>query len=124
VGRAKQGLFVALAALVLLVAAVESHATPFKKPVTEQSVKRVIGVQQWNKAMRVARCETGATLRWYPHGTYIGMLGMYRGTYALGMRRAGIYKWPDTASRAEQIAIAVSAFPATRGWSGWGCGGA
>lgn len=90
---------------------------------TKGEVVRRIGPGQWEKALRVAQCETGGNWRHYPSGTYTGGLGMYRGTYAYGARVTG-YRWPGQASKAEQIAVAVAAFPITRGWSGWGCGGA
>ena len=87
-------------------------------------IKRRIGNAQWRKAERVAYCETGGNWQHYPHGTYIGGLGMYRGTYAYGARRTG-YRYPSQgATKGEQIAVAVASFPITRGWSGWGCGGA
>jgi hypothetical protein len=89
----------------------------------EWEIKRRVGVH-WNKALRVAVCETGGNWQHYPHGTYVGGLGMYRGTYAYGQRVTG-YRWPsDGATRAEQIAVAVASHPITHGWSGWGCGGA
>lgn len=89
----------------------------------EWEIKRRVGAH-WNKALRVAVCETGGNWQHYPHGTYVGGLGMYRGTYAYGQRVTG-YRWPsDGATRAEQIAVAVASHPITHGWSGWGCGGA
>jgi len=86
-------------------------------------VDRIGGPGTYAKAWRVARCETGANPRHYPHGSYIGMLGMYRSTYAYGARRTS-YPYPATATPQQQIAVAVAAWPITRGWSGWGCGGA
>ena len=45
---------------------------------------------------------------------------MYVHTFAYGKRATGY------AGRTlpEQVGIAVASFPITRGWSGWGCGGA
>ena len=86
-------------------------------------VERIGGPGTWAKAWRVARCETGANPRHYPHGAYIGMMGMARSTYAYGARVTG-YPYPATATPQEQIAVAVASFPITLGWSGWGCGGA
>jgi hypothetical protein len=98
-------------------------------------VERIGGTGTWAKAARVANCETGGTrgssrnrgnARWYitadgtPTGSYIGALGMYARTFAYGARRTG-YRGR---TYQEQVAIAVAAWPITRGWSGWGCGGA
>lgn len=97
---------------------------------TEAEIKKRVGAYNWNKAARVANCETGGTrgaskyrgnLNWYPHGRYRGPLGMYRTTQDYGKRRTG-YWTPRTWQ--EHVAIAVAAHPITRGWSGWGCGGA
>jgi len=91
------------------------------------SVKEIqdrIGMAQWRKAERVAACETGGNWNHYPHGSYIGGLGMYRQTYGYGQRATG-YRWvSEGATKQEQIAIAVASFPITYGWSGWGCGSA
>lgn len=86
-------------------------------------VDRIGGPGTYAKAWRVARCETGANPRHYPYGRWRGMLGMYVTTYAYGARATG-YPQPDTATPQQQIAVAVAAWPITRGWSGWGCGGA
>lgn len=86
-------------------------------------VDRIGGPGTYAKAWRVARCETGANPRHFPNGRWRGMLGMYVTTYAYGARRTG-YPQPHTATPQQQIAIAVAAWPITRGWSGWGCGGA
>lgn len=86
-------------------------------------VERIGGPGTYAKAWRVARCETGANPRHYPHGRFIGMLGMARTTYAYGARVTG-YPYPATATPQQQIAVAVASFPITLGWSGWGCGGA
>ena len=97
---------------------------------TEGEIKRRVGAYNWNKAARVANCETGGTrgaskhrgnLNWYPHGKYRGPLGMYVTTQAVGIRITG-YSPPRT--WAEHVAVAVASHGATRGWSGWGCGGA
>lgn len=89
---------------------------------SEGEVIRRIGLAHWNKALRVARCETGSNWQHFPHGTFIGGLGMFRRTYSYGQRVTG-YRWPsEGATRAEQIAVAYASFPITRGWSGWGCG--
>ena len=75
---------------------------------------------QWNKAERVAYCETGKTVNWYLTGTYRGALGMYAGTWNYGVRATGY----DGDTFPEQVGIAIGAHPITGGWSGWGCGGA
>lgn len=90
-----------------------------KNPTEAEIIKRV-GRANWDKALRIAQCETGGNLRHYPHGRFIGMMGMARSTYDYGRRATG-YPWPDTASRAEQVAVAVASHPITLGWSGWGC---
>lgn len=90
----------------------------------EWEIKRRVGHANWNKALRVAVCETGGNWQHYPHGRFIGGLGMFRQTYGYGQRRTG-YRWPaQGATRAEQIAVAYASFPITRGWYGWGCRGA
>lgn len=86
-------------------------------------VDRIGGKGTWEKAWRIARCETGANPRHFPGGTFIGMMGMYRQTYAYGAR-ATSYPYPDTATPQQQIAVAVASWPITKGWSGWGCSGA
>jgi len=89
-------------------------------------VNRIGGPGTYAKAWRVARCETGARPRWYLgprgeiRGRYVSMMGMYVSTWAYGAQRTGY----DGSTAHEQIAVAVAAFPITRGWSGWGCGGA
>ena len=88
---------------------------------TEAEVKKRVGSYNWNKAHRVAVCETGKRIDWYPHGRYRGPLGMYRTTQDYGKRATG-YWTPKNWQ--EHVAIAVAAHPITRGWSGWGCGGA
>jgi len=50
----------------------------------------------------------------------VSMMGMYHLTWAYGARRTRY----DGSTAHEQIANAVAAWPITRGWSGWGCGGA
>ena len=90
---------------------------------TNAEVIRRIGLVQWRKAERVAQCETAGNWQHYPHGTYIGGLGMYRGTYGIGQSVTG-YRWPHQgATKAEQIAtgyVVAMRF----GWSAWGCGSA
>ncbi len=90
---------------------------------TEAEIRRRIGSTQWRKAERVAECETGGNWQHFPNGTYIGGLGMYRGTYGIGQAVTG-YRWPHQgATKAEQIAtgyIVAMKF----GWSAWGCGSA
>lgn len=90
---------------------------------TNAEVIRRIGLVQWRKAERVAQCETAGNWQHYPHGTYIGGLGMYRGTYGIGQAVTG-YRWPHQgATKAEQIAtgyVVAMRF----GWSAWGCGSA
>jgi hypothetical protein len=96
----------------------------------EWEIKRRVGAYNWNKAARVANCETGGTrgatrnrgnLNWYPNGTFQGPLGMFRSTAAYGKRKTGYYS-PDT--WAEWVAVAVASHSITGGWSGWGCRGA
>ena len=90
----------------------------------EWEIKRRIGMAQWRKAERIAYCETAGNWQHYPHGRFIGGMGMFRQTYGYGQRVTG-YRWvSEGATKAEQIAIAVASHPITRGWSGWGCGGA
>ena len=85
-------------------------------------IKRRIG-WHWQKAERVARCETGGNWQHYPNGRYIGGLGMYRSTYGIGQAVTG-YRWPHQgATKAEQIAVGY--IVAQRfGWRAWGCGSA
>lgn len=93
---------------------------------SDAEIRQRVGDYNWNKARRVANCETGGNVRWYitangtPTGTYVTALGMYVQTYAFGARATG-YRGRTWA---EQVAIAVAAHPITGGWSGWGCGGA
>jgi hypothetical protein len=107
----------AVAAFALLVAFTAAIASPWPHPATKQNIIRKIGLAQWHKAERVAKCETGKTVNWYLSGTYRGALGMYRGTWAYGVRATGY----DGNTFPEQVGIAVASFPITRGWSGWGC---
>jgi hypothetical protein len=89
-------------------------------------VDKIGGKGTYEKAWRVARCETGAKPRWYlgPKGEilgkYVSMMGMYHQTWAYGARRTGY----DGSSPQEQIAVAVASFPITGNWGGWGCGSA
>jgi hypothetical protein len=87
---------------------------------TASEIRARVGDYNWDKARRVAICETGMRLDWYPHGRYRGPLGMYRTTQDYGKRATGYWS-PSTWQ--EHVAIAVAAHPITRGWSGWGCGG-
>jgi hypothetical protein len=84
-------------------------------------IRRRVGGYNWHKARRVAICETGMRLDWYPRGRFRGPLGMYRTTQDYGKRATGYWS-PRTWQ--EHVAIAVTAHPITRGWSGWGCGAA
>lgn len=86
-------------------------------------VNKIGGPGTWDKAWRIARCETGANPRHFPHGRWIGMMGMYRSSYAYGARRTG-YPFPHVATPQQQIAVAVASWPITRQWQGWGCRGA
>ena len=95
----------------------------------EWEIKKRVGKYHWNKAARVANCETGGTrgatrnrgnLNWYPNGKFQGPLGMFRSTASYGKRKTGYYS-PDT--WAEWVAVAVASHSITGGWSGWGCGG-
>lgn len=90
---------------------------------TEAEIKRRIGHGTWRKAERISVCETGGNLRHFPYSKFRGMMGMYVTTYQYGQRVTG-YRNPDVATKAEQIAIAVAAWPITGGWNGWGCRGA
>jgi len=84
-------------------------------------IKKRVGSYNWDKARRVAICETGMQLDWYPSGRFRGPLGMYVTTQDYGKRATGY--WSPTTWQ-EHVAIAVAAHPITHGWSGWGCGGA
>jgi hypothetical protein len=97
----------------------DSMAWP-PKP-TAPEIRRRVGDYNWHKARRVAICETGMRLDWYPQGRFRGPLGMYRTTQDYGKRATGYWS-PRTWQ--EHVAIAVAAHPITRGWSGWGCGAA
>lgn len=90
---------------------------------SEAEIKRRIGVSQWRKAERISVCETGGNWQHFPHGRYIGGMGMFRSTYGIG-QAVTRYRWVhEGATKAEQIAIAYVV--ARRfGWSAWGCGGA
>jgi hypothetical protein len=85
-------------------------------------IKRRVG-WHWRKAERVAICETGGNWQHYPHGNYIGGLGMFRRTYGIGQAVTG-YRWVhEGATKQEQIAIGYVV--AQRfSWRAWGCGGA
>ena len=94
-------------------------------------IKRRVGAYHWNKAARVANCETGGTrgatryrgnLNWHLTGTYQGPLGMHRQTAAYGKRVTGY--WGPRLTWPQWVAVSVASHPITRGWSGWGCGAA
>jgi hypothetical protein len=89
----------------------------------EWEIQRRIGMVQWRKAERVAQCETGSNWQHYPHGRWIGGMGLFRSTYGIGQAETN-YRWVHQgATKAEQIAIAYVV--AQRfGWSAWGCGSA
>jgi hypothetical protein len=89
----------------------------------EWEIQRRIGMVQWRKAERVAQCETAGNWQHYPHGRFIGGMGMFRSTYGIGQAVTG-YRWVHQgATKAEQIAVAYVV--AQRfGWSAWGCGSA
>lgn len=86
-------------------------------------VDRIGGKGTYDKALRIAYCETGGNPRHFPSGKYIGMMGMYHQTYAYGAR-ATSYPSPHTATPQQQVAIAVASWPITYGWRGWGCSSA
>lgn len=98
----------------------QAQPSDWPHPATKTEIVKKIGRAQWNKAERVAYCETGKTVNWYLTGKFRGALGMYSGTWMYGVRATGYNG--DTFP--EQVGIALGAFPITRGWSGWGCGGA
>jgi hypothetical protein len=89
-------------------------------------LNRIGGKGTWEKAERIAICETGKNPRHYiaadgtPLGSYIGAFGMYARTFAYGSRRTG-YRGR---TYAEQALIAVASWPITSQWQGWGCRGA
>jgi len=89
-------------------------------------IRRRVGLYNWNKASRVAICETGKKVRWYlgPNGEirgrYVSALGMYVSTFEYGRRKTG-YRGRNWQ---EQVAIAVAAHDITGNWNGWGCRGA
>ncbi len=89
----------------------------------EWEIQRRIGMVQWRKAERVAQCETGSNWQHYPHGRWIGGMGLFRSTYGIGQAETK-YRWVHQgATKAEQIAVAYVV--AQRfGWSAWGCGSA
>lgn len=98
---------------------------------SEAEIRKRVGAYHWNKAARVANCETGGTrgatanrgnLSWHLTGTYQGPLGMYRQTAAYGKRATGY--WGPQLTWQQWVAVAVASHPITQGWSGWGCRGA
>lgn len=84
-------------------------------------IRRRVGDYNWHKAHRVAVCETGKRLDWYPRGRFRGPLGMYVTTQAVGI---SITRYSPPRTWAEHVAVAVASHGVTRGWSGWGCGAA
>jgi hypothetical protein len=86
-------------------------------------VDRIGGNGTYEKAWRIAVCETGGNPRHFPYGKFRGMMGMYVTTYQYGQRKTS-YPNPDTATPQQQIAIAVASWEITQGWSGWGCSSA
>ncbi len=88
---------------------------------SKAEIRRRVGHYNWNKAHRVAVCETGKRLDWYPNGRFRGPLGMFSRTQDYGKRATGYW---SPATWQEHVAIAVAAHPITGGWSGWGCGSA
>ena len=88
----------------------------------EWEIKRRVG-WWWRKAERIAYCETGGNWQHYPHGTYIGGLGMFRRTYGIGQAVTG-YRWPHQgATKAEQIAVGYVVMRRF-GVRAWGCASA
>lgn len=92
-------------------------------PEIRSRVDKIGGKGTYEKAWRIAVCETGGNPRHFPDGKYIGMMGMYVSTYAYGARKTR-YPSPHTATPQQQIAIAVASWDITQGWSGWGCSSA
>jgi len=90
---------------------------------TNREIQRRIGIDQWRKAERVAYCETAGNWQHYPHGRFIGGMGMFRSTYGIGQAVTG-YRWVHQgATKAEQIAIAF-VVSQRFSWAAWGCGSA
>lgn len=88
----------------------------------EWEVKRRVG-WWWNKALRIAVCETGANWSANATATWIGGLGMYRSTYGVGQAVTS-YRWPaEGATRAEQIAVGYIVMR-RYGVMAWSCGAA
>lgn len=87
-----------------------------------QEIKRRVG-WWWRKAERIAVCETGANWQHYPHGSFIGGLGMARSTYGIG-QAVTKYRWPsEGATKQEQIAVGYI-IAQRYGVHAWGCGSA
>ena len=85
-------------------------------------IKRRVG-WWWGKAERIAYCETAGNWQHYPHGNYIGGLGMFRSTYGIGQAVTG-YRWPsEGATKAEQIAVGYIVMRRF-GVTAWGCSSA
>lgn len=105
----------------------QASAAPWPRNPTVKQVRSKVGEFNWQKARRVAVCETGGRIDWYldlktgrPLGRFVSAMGMYTSTFAYGQAQTG-YRGRNWQ---EQVAIAVAAHPITGGWSGWGCGGA
>ena len=111
----------------------KAHVGPAKKACVKQlkrdrmdwppnpkawEIRRRVGDYHWRKAERIAYCETGKRIDWYPNGRFRGPLGMYSKTQDYGKRVTGYWS-PRTWQ--EHVAIAVAAHPITGGWNGWGC---
>lgn len=95
---------------------------PWPPRPSEAEVKRRVG-WWWNKALRIAVCETGANWQANATATWIGGLGLYRSTYGVG-QAVTKYRWPaEGATRAEQIAVAYIVMQRF-GVMAWSCGGA
>ena len=104
-----------------------SGSSHWPKNPTVKQIRAKVGEYHWNKARRVAQCETGGRVNWYLDlktgrhlGKYVSAMGMYTSTFAYGQAQTH-YKGSNWQ---QQVAIAVAAHPITGGWSGWGCGGA
>jgi hypothetical protein len=120
VGRRVNAALIASVALFTGVTGAHAQPADWPHPATKRTIIKKIGKAQWNKAVRVAYCETGKTVNWYLTGKFRGALGMYSGTWMYGVKATGY----DGNTFPEQVGIAIGAHPITGGWSGWGCGGA
>ena len=89
---------------------------------TEGEIKKRTG-WWWDKALRIAVCETAGNWQHFPNGTFIGGLGMFRSTYGIG-QAVTHYRWPaEGATRAEQIAVGYIVMRRF-GVMAWSCGAA